>query len=92
MAKNSFLFIFKFNIECLCAFFIGTGENSAIAYEELNVKIERICEWFYYACSVTILMFVLFPICYTGVAYYILDFGLKSFYLYPPTKFVYILI
>lgn len=59
-----------------------------IAYKKLNENIEQLCEWYCFACLATLLSLVLFPICYTGVAYYILDFESESYYLYPPTEYV----
>lgn len=79
-------------IECVCVcvcFIIATGARNRIAYSELNAKIEMICEWLAFALSGTIVLVVLFPILYTGVLYYILDLEDASFFLYPPTKFVY---
>lgn len=66
---------------------IATGDGKSIAYEELNGKIERLCEWFYFALLGTLLSIVLFPLVYTGVAYYIFDLAVESFLLYPPTRY-----
>lgn len=65
-----------------------TGHNQRMAYKELNVKIEKLSEWFFYAILATVLSYVLFPISYTIIAYFMLDSGVESFLLYPPTEFV----
>lgn len=58
------------------------------AYKNVNTQIEQISEWFSYALLGTLVLIVLFPISYTGVCYFILDLGVESFYLYPPTEWV----
>lgn len=63
-----------------------TGDKQA--YEETNVKIDRLCQWFCCAMLATLASIVIFPLFYFGGSYYILNFGVKSFYLYPPTEFV----
>lgn len=67
---------------------LQTGENKTIAYNDLHEQIEQICEWFCFVSLASVLSVMVFSLCYTGVAYYILDMGVESFYLYPPTKCV----
>lgn len=64
------------------------GVGKAAAYKELIAKIDEICKWLCYAILVSITGIVLFPILYTGFNYYIMDYGVESYFLYPPTKFV----
>lgn len=71
----------------LFSFAITIGSEK-LAYKGLNAKIEKICEWFVHAILCTFIAVVLFPLLYTGVCYYLLDLGAKSFYLFPPTEFV----
>lgn len=86
--KNPF-YLFKFTIQIvLCVLIIATGDEKPFAYKELNAKIEKMCEWLWFALLATFLSIVLLSICYTCVAYYILDLGVDSFYLFPPTEFV----
>lgn len=70
----------------MCPF--PTGESRAIAYQKLNVKMERVCKWFSSAFLASNFVTALLPLLYTGVAYNILDLGLESYLLYPPTEFV----
>lgn len=67
---------------------IATGPTKLAAYNGLNVKIEQICKWLCLAIVVSVSLILLFPLIYTGVAYYMLNFGVDSFYLYPPITFV----
>lgn len=59
-----------------------------IAYKDLSGKIEKICQWFHYALLGSLIGIVAFPLIHTAVNYFILNMGMESFYLYPPTKFV----
>lgn len=59
-----------------------------IEYTELSLKIDQICKWFCCVALTTIAVMVFFPIGYTGVCYFLLDHGVESFYLFPPTEFV----
>lgn len=72
----------------ISAFLIAIGENKSAAYKKLSANIERVCEWLYFALVATLIAIVMFPICFTGFNYFILDLGVESFYLYPPTAFV----
>lgn len=67
-----------------------TGMNRTIAYGDVIVKIEQISKWLWSALMLSLVAIALFPLIYTGVAYYILDLGVDSFFLYPPTEFVWI--
>lgn len=64
-----------------------TGVHKTIAYQRLSVRLDQICEWLCLAGLATLVLVILFPITYTGVSYYILDLGIDSFLLYPPTKY-----
>lgn len=68
------------------AYFIATGVDKAIAYQELNVSIELICKWFCYFAYGSLVAIVLFPLIYTVVNYFVLNLGSESFFLYPPTE------
>lgn len=71
----------------LICFRLPTGQRKKNVYKELNAKIELLCKWFGYAAIVTLLSIALFPLVYTSVAFCILDLGVDSFLLYPPTKY-----
>lgn len=72
----------------LCIYRFETGENRKASYEKMTVKIDQICEVLVVAAFATTLWIALFPLVYTIFAYYILDLGGESFYLYPLAKFV----
>lgn len=69
-------------------FHVLTGGKKVTAYKELSEKIERISKWFCLALMMSFIPYMVLSLVYTGVSYYILDFGAESFFLYPPTKFV----
>lgn len=78
--NSHFSFSFHFN---------ATGENKAAAYQEFNVKIDRLCELLSLSVFSSILLLALFPLFYTGVSYCFLDLGSESFFSYPPTELVF---
>lgn len=62
-------------------FLFNTGERSAIAYEELNGKIELLCKLFCFALFMTLHLMTISILLFTIVNYYIFDLGEESFYL-----------
>lgn len=75
-------------ISYVCANVCIAGENQTIEYKRMMLIMERVTKGFCFAMLLTTASAGLFPLFYTGISYYILDFGVKSFFLYPPTEFV----
>lgn len=69
---SSFCFSFLNSKSTLC---ISIGNTKAIAYQKLNVKIEKFCKWFCWAFLATLLTMIFFPLLYTVVI--LLHFGFR---------------
>lgn len=68
--------------------FYVVGTHLTVVYKNTNETIENITEFFAYALVVSIAIFLLLPLFYTIINYYILDSGKESFFLVFPTWFV----
>ena len=68
----------------------AVGTYSKIFYMDANDTIEKYTKLFAQLMFVTTIIFMLLPLLYTIVSYFILDSGEESFFLFFPTWFVFL--
>ena len=64
------------------------GTQSKIIYTDANDKIEQITKLFAQAMFVSTIIFMIPPLLYSMVSYYVLNLGTESFILFGPAWFV----
>lgn len=67
---------------------LQTGSDKRPAYKRCIAQIEQFTKLFYLAMLVSLISIVLFNLLYTGFAYFYLNLGKESYYLFPPSEFV----